>query len=83
MKKTTIHHVRQWTNRLLLQFSSCFATVSAAFTFSEILGRKVGPGQANWLAAAYSSVNHPPRTTPSVNHECSHTTASRRGPSCW
>lgn len=28
--------------------------MSAGFTFSEVLGRDVGPGQANWLAAAYS-----------------------------
>ncbi|SPO06328.1 related to aminotriazole resistance protein [Cephalotrichum gorgonifer] len=38
----------------LVQFVSNFTTVSAGFTFSELLGRDVGPGQANWLAAAYS-----------------------------
>ncbi|CAI4218959.1 unnamed protein product [Parascedosporium putredinis] len=35
-------------------FISNFTTVAGGFEFSEKLGREAGPGQANWLAAAYS-----------------------------
>lgn len=31
-----------------------FATVAAGFKLSSELGREPGPGQANWMAAAYS-----------------------------
>lgn len=37
-----------------LQFISMFTTVAGGFKFSSELGRDVGPGQANWMAAAYS-----------------------------
>lgn len=33
-----------------------FSTVAGGFEFSRQLGRPVGPGQANWMASAYSSV---------------------------
>lgn len=33
-----------------------FSTVAGGFEFSKQLGRPVGPGQANWMASAYSSV---------------------------
>ncbi|KAF5009102.1 hypothetical protein FDECE_4654 [Fusarium decemcellulare] len=36
------------------QFISMFSTVAGGFELSTILGRPVGPGQANWMAAAYS-----------------------------
>lgn len=38
----------------LLQYISMFATVAAGFKLSSELGREPGPGQANWMAAAYS-----------------------------
>ncbi|KAH7009655.1 major facilitator superfamily-domain-containing protein [Ilyonectria destructans] len=38
----------------LTQFISMFTTVAGGFKFSSELGRDVGPGQANWMAAAYS-----------------------------
>ncbi|RBR18068.1 hypothetical protein FVER53590_04315 [Fusarium verticillioides] len=31
-----------------------FSTVAAGYELSKILGKPVGPGQANWMAAAYS-----------------------------
>lgn len=33
-----------------------FSTVAGGFEFSRQLGRPVGPGQANWMGSAYSSV---------------------------
>lgn len=33
-----------------------FSTVAAGFKFSEKLGHPTGPGQSNWMAAAYSYV---------------------------
>ncbi|KAL6854796.1 hypothetical protein ACO1O0_005923 [Amphichorda felina] len=38
----------------LIGFVSMFSTVVGGFEFSRLLGRPVGPGQANWIAAAYS-----------------------------
>ncbi|KEZ46729.1 putative transporter [Scedosporium apiospermum] len=38
----------------LLQFVSMFSTVIGGFDFSSKLGQDIGPGQANWMAAAYS-----------------------------
>ncbi|OJJ38749.1 hypothetical protein ASPWEDRAFT_127484 [Aspergillus wentii DTO 134E9] len=38
----------------LTQFISMFSTVAGGFELSAQLGRAVGPGQANWMAAAYS-----------------------------
>ncbi|KAF5263962.1 hypothetical protein FOXYS1_5280 [Fusarium oxysporum] len=38
----------------LTQFISMFSTVAGGYELSKILGKPVGPGQANWMAAAYS-----------------------------
>lgn len=38
------------------QFISMFSTVAGGFELSKILGQPVGPGKANWMAAAYSYV---------------------------
>ncbi|PWI66611.1 hypothetical protein PCL_05024 [Purpureocillium lilacinum] len=38
----------------LIQFTSNFITISAGLSLSKLLGRDVGPGQANWMAASYS-----------------------------
>ncbi|UPL02881.1 hypothetical protein LCI18_013815 [Fusarium solani-melongenae] len=38
----------------LTQFISMFSTVAGGFELSKILGQPVGPGKANWMAAAYS-----------------------------
>ncbi|KAI8312327.1 hypothetical protein K4K59_006209 [Colletotrichum sp. SAR11_240] len=38
----------------LTQFISMFSTVAGGFQFSAELGREFGPGQANWMGAAYS-----------------------------
>ncbi|KAL4902154.1 hypothetical protein BDW74DRAFT_169654 [Aspergillus multicolor] len=38
----------------LIQYTSMFSTVAGGFEFSKKLGVDVGPGQANWMAAAYS-----------------------------
>lgn len=35
-----------------------FSTVAAGFKFSEKLGHPTAPGQSNWMAAAYSYVEH-------------------------
>lgn len=34
-----------------------FSTVAGGFELSKILGQPVGPGKANWMAAAYSYVD--------------------------
>lgn len=41
------------------QFISMFSTVAGGFELSKILGQPVGPGKANWMAAAYSYVHSP------------------------
>ncbi|RAL05476.1 MFS general substrate transporter [Aspergillus ibericus CBS 121593] len=37
-----------------IQFISMFSTVAGGFAFSAKLGHEAKPGQANWMAAAYS-----------------------------
>ncbi|KAK9371394.1 major facilitator superfamily domain-containing protein [Lipomyces kononenkoae] len=38
----------------LVQFVSMFSTVAGGFEFTTKVGREAEPGQANWMAAAYS-----------------------------
>lgn len=43
------------------QFISNFVTFSGGLTISEDLGRKSGPGQANWMPSSYPWVSNPRR----------------------
>ncbi|KAL4948466.1 MFS general substrate transporter [Aspergillus filifer] len=38
----------------LIQYTSMFSTLAGGYEFSRKLGVEAGPGQANWMAAAYS-----------------------------
>ncbi|KAK0390682.1 hypothetical protein NLU13_0185 [Sarocladium strictum] len=37
-----------------IQFTSAFSTIAGGIAINKVLGQDIGPGQANWMAAAYS-----------------------------